>query len=180
MDILTEAPPLSLEDQIDRDSDTRYELIDGKLVERNMGALADDFASQLFAILGFFIRDNKLGRFFYDTQYSCFGGKIRRPDFSFIVASRMMKNDIPRGRLKIPPDLAIEVLSPNDLAYEVGERVADYLKAGVKEIWLVNPELQTISIRCPGKSTIELDENGILRSDDLLPGFELRVGDILQ
>ena len=181
MPMVTDEAIQTLEEMIDSDRDKRYELVDGRLMEKHdMGAYANRFGGILFLFIGNFIFQNKLGHFFPDTEFTCFPGRIRRPDFSFIRGSRLSGKDVPRGRLSLPPDLAIEVVSPNDSFYEVNQRIADYLQAGVKEVWIVDPELRTISIRKSGVPTIELDENSTLKSDDLLPGFALKVSEIFQ
>jgi Uma2 family endonuclease len=47
---------------------------------------------------------------------------------------------LPEGHTRIAPDLAAEVMSPNDLAYEVDRKVKEYLAAGVRLVWVINPD----------------------------------------
>ena len=78
-----------------------------------------------------------------DAEYQCFSedpGGFRKPDVSVILRDRLPGGETPVGRLKLPPDLAVEVVSPRDIAYKVVEKVALYLRNGFKLVWVVYPE----------------------------------------
>ena len=65
---------------------------------------------------------------------------MRRADVTFIRRDRYSLQQLTQdGFMTIPPDLAVEVVSPNDYAREVEEKVEEYLRAGVKLIWVVYP-----------------------------------------
>jgi Uma2 family endonuclease len=84
------------------------------------------------------------------------------------------------GHCPIAPDLAVEVVSPNDTAYEIDEKVREFLDAGVPLVWVVNPEQRTVEIhRANGFGTI-LRENDEISGEDVIPGFRCRVGDFCQ
>ena len=55
--------------------------------------------------------------------------------------------------LTIPPDLAVEVTSPTDVVYELEEKVEEYLRAGVRLIWVIHPEVQAIEVMRGNGST---------------------------
>src|SRR5437867_4303687 len=97
-------------------SEQRYELIDGRLVERNMGAEASEVAAKMIGLGGTHARKHKLGKFFAtDCGYQIFPenpDKVRIPDGSFIARGRLPEEKAPKGHLRIAPDLAIEVVSP--------------------------------------------------------------------
>ena len=65
--------------------------------------------------------------------------KVRKPDVSLIRSGRLVDDKTPQGHCPIPPDLAVEVVSPGDLVYELEEKVAEYQKVGVPLIWVVQP-----------------------------------------
>ena len=76
-----------------------------------------------------------------------------------------------RGHTRVSPDLAAEIVSPNDLAYDVGEKVQEWLRAGASLVWVVNPETRTVEVhRARGTGTI-LREEDYLDGEDVLPGF---------
>ena len=81
-------------------------------------------------------------------------------------------------RKAIAPDLAIEVISPNDVLEKVISKIEDYFAAGVRQVWLVSLRSHTVSIYdSPTKVTI-LTENEDLTSEAILPGFRCRIADI--
>jgi Uma2 family endonuclease len=79
-----------------------------------------------------------------------------------------------------PPLLAVEVLSPNDKPSKVNEKIADYLRNGVKMVWLVDYENRKVTVYRPDRSLVVLSENHELFGDEVLPGFTCRVGDFFR
>src|SRR5262249_53718427 len=118
-----------------------YELVNGELVEKQMGAEADWIAVKLATRLDLFCEREQAGSIFGgETGYQCFPeepSRVRKPDVSFVRAGRLPGNRIPRGHLRVAPDLAVEVVSPNDLYEEVRSKVEEYLCAGVPLVWVV-------------------------------------------
>src|SRR5205814_792113 len=100
----------------------RYELVDGQLLEHEMSAGACRVAARVIRLLESFSSGKKCGLVLTsDTTYQCYAdhpGRVRRPDVSFIAAGRLPREQL-EGHVRIAPDLAVEVVSPNDLAYEV-------------------------------------------------------------
>lgn len=78
---------------------------------------------------------------------------------------------------EVPPRLAVEVLSPNDRANKVLRKINDYLRCGVGLVWVIDPEIRTVTVHQPGKPQIELTEHQELTSVSVLPGFRCRVAD---
>jgi Uma2 family endonuclease len=110
-----------------------------------------------------------------DCSYQCFPDRprlVRKPDVSFICLGRLPEEREPEGHVRIPPDLAIEVLSPNDLDYETDEKVAEYLAAGVRLVWVINPEYRTVLVYRADRSIAGAWEEGELDGEDVLPGFK--------
>jgi Uma2 family endonuclease len=75
------------------------------------------------------------------------------------------------GFITIPPDLAVEVISPNDLASELDEKLEEYLRAGVRLIWVINPQTRTLQIFRADRSGSRLHETDELLGEDVVPGF---------
>ena len=78
------------------------------------------------------------------------------------------------------PVLAVEVLSPSDKMSQVNEKVADYLRAGVKVVWLADPELKTVTVYRPDRNHVVLKAVDELTGGEALPGFTCKVGDFFQ
>jgi Uma2 family endonuclease len=170
---------LAMPDSVD------YELVDGKLVERHAGMRSSEIAAQIAGLLGFFLRDHRLGRLFgADAAYRCFPDapdKVRKPDVSFIRNGRLPGDQTPTGYCPIYPDLAVEVISPGDLAYEVDEKVAEYLKVGVRLVWVVSPPTHTVRIHRPRSAAAgpisELAGNDSIAGEEVLPAFACNVAE---
>src|SRR4051794_8734042 len=104
-----------------------YELVDGELVERNVSVLSSWVAGEIFRLISNHAQPDQLGWVFpADNGFLCFPNRpktVRRPDVSFVRSGRMTWQDVGEGWLRFVPDLIVEVISPNDLAYEVDEKV---------------------------------------------------------
>lgn len=67
-------------------------------------------------------------------------GNIRVPDVSFVAAGRLAGERPPEGFPDLAPDLAVEVLSPDDRSRDVLDKVGEYLQAGVRLVWVIDPK----------------------------------------
>jgi Uma2 family endonuclease len=159
-----------------------YELVDGHLVERHMSRLSSWVGGRLHRFLDAFVDEHQLGWAWpADQGYACFAdapGKVRVPDVSFIRKARLPDAFTSEGYIDIPPDLAAEVVSPNETAYEVENKVLEYLGAGVALVWVINPEARTVRVHRPDGSVRWLREEDELAGDDVVPGFRCRVADL--
>ncbi len=158
------------------------ELVDGRPVEKKMGMESSWIGGELLAILRAFCREHDLGWVLPgDAGYQCFPfapNLVRKPDVSFIRRGRLPGDNLPAGNAKIAPDLAVEVISPNDTYYEVEQKVREYLRAGIPLVWVVNPHNRTVRVHRPGGSLTDLEEDQELTGENIVPGFRCRVGDI--
>lgn len=97
-----------------------YELVDGQLVERKMGTRSSMIGTAIASILRNFVRARQRGHVAgADCGYQCFPDapdKVRKPDVSFVARGRFPNDEPPDGHAKIDRDLAVEVISPDDLA----------------------------------------------------------------
>jgi Uma2 family endonuclease len=186
MTVLAEAPAPGIrytpEDLLELQDDRLYELVDGELVEKDMGAESSWIGGQLFGrLLAFNVAAN-LGWFFgADASYRCFlddRSRVRLPDLSFIRYGRLEGERVPKGHITVPPDLAVEVVSPNDLYSEVTAKVREYLTAGVRLVWVVDPETRAVVVHRADGSVEIVSEDGELSGEDVLPGFSCRVGEL--
>ena len=74
--------------------------------------------------------------------------------------------------------MAVEVLSPSNRAGEILDKVADYLAAGTRLIWVLDPEARTTTVFRLNGPTTRVGEHGILEGEDVLPGFELKLAEV--
>ncbi|REJ89274.1 MAG: Uma2 family endonuclease [Planctomycetota bacterium] len=102
---------------------------------------------------------------------------VRGPDVLYVSKQRLPGGEIPSGLLQVVPDLAVEVLSPTDVWKEVIEKVSEYLAAGVREVWVVDPELRNVQIFRPDTAPRTLKESNEIDSPDVLLEFKCVVSD---
>ncbi len=99
---------------------------------------------------------------------------VRAPDLGFIKAERVPGGVLSEGYVPFAPDLAVEVISPNDSAEYVQTKVEQYLRAGTAQVWLVYPTSRSVTVwDANGARAIGID--GVIDGGDLLPGFTLNV-----
>lgn len=160
----------------------RYDLVDGKLVERKMGAISSRIAAILIALLEPFARSHKLGRVFAtDCGYQIFPAhptRVRFPDGSFIRQDRLPAGPLPAGHSRIVPDLVIEAVSPNDEATELDVKIEEYLQVGVGLIWVFYPATQRVMVFRKDGTVSRLGGAAELSGEPVLPGFSVRVEEI--
>jgi Uma2 family endonuclease len=103
--------------------------------------------------------------------------KFRKPDVSVVRADRLAKVDSQEGFVPIPADLAVEVVSPNDLATDVAEKVQEYLANGFGLVWVVYPDSRTVVVYRPDGSANLLRAGDEITAGAALPGFRCKVGE---
>ena len=154
------------------DDGRKYELVDGELVVSPAGGRHGRTVVRLTVRLGAFVAEHRLGEVFdSSTGYRLPSGNLRSPDVSFVATARLAEGGVPKGFLHIAPDLAVEVLSPDDHPRPVMDKVGEYLAAGVSLVWIIDPERETAAAYRSLTSVIEIGAGGTLRADDVVPGF---------
>jgi Uma2 family endonuclease len=157
----------------------QLELVRGELVaEPSPGAMHNVIAGMLYHLLHTFVSEQRLGLVFGDNMgYFLSRGPdtIRIPDVSFIAWGHIPDTGIPEGSWQVPPDLAIEVVSPSDQAEDVYDKAPKYVESGVRVVWVLWPRRRGISVHMKDGTTRELGLNDELDGGDVLPGFSVRV-----
>jgi Uma2 family endonuclease len=160
-----------------------YELVDGRLVERNMGSESSRVGGRLYSRLDRFCEDHNLGIVWpADNGFQCFPHNpnlVRKPDVSFVRRGRLPGDVVPKGWVEIPPDLAVEVVSPKDRVYDLDEKLADYREVRVPLVWVINPEMRTATVYQIDHPIRLLFEDDELSGEDVIPGFRCPIQEIL-
>ncbi|MES2793908.1 MAG: Uma2 family endonuclease [Planctomycetota bacterium] len=117
-----------------------------------------------------------------DAGYQCFppdSQRVRKPDVSFISLDKIPREHAEMGYIPIAPDLAVEVVSPNDLALEIDNKVSEYLDAGVRLVWVIYPTTGQVLVynSAGGKILSSHDE---LSGEDVIPDFRLKISELLR
>jgi len=156
----------------------KTELVDGEVrvtpASWRHGVVCTRLSSRIFA----FVTERGLGAVVdSSTGFRLPGGNLRSPDVSFVAAGRIEEE--PRGFLHLAPDLAVEVLSPDDSSREVLDKVGEYLEAGVRLVWIVDPERRrAAAVRgLTDVSVVEIE--GCLDGEGVLPGFRCPLAELL-
>lgn len=147
------------------------ELVHGVLKERETGEESDGIATTILRIVANHVFEHDLGRVHgAQCSFQIFPDdprKVRIPDVSFIRKG----NAVARGHAKTVPDLVVEVLSPNDLAVDLFEKLEDYHAAGVPLIWIVDPDTRTVRVERRDGVNARLRTDDVIDGGDALPGF---------
>ena len=159
----------------------RTELVRGVLVVREpAGGRHGRIAAELARRIGNHVHDHSLGVVYgAETGFTLTRAPdtVRAPDVAFVQTSRVPTADAV-GFLPIAPDLAVEVLSPGDRPGETLAKVGDWLAAGARLIWVVDPERRQAHVyRADGTEAI-MREADDLDGEAVLPGFVLNLGAI--
>jgi Uma2 family endonuclease len=158
-----------------------WELIDGEPVEMMATGGESGWTSGiLFAELLNHVRSRELGWVFPpETGFVLFPDRdtVRSPDAAFVAGDRLERP--PKGFIPLAPDLAVEVLSPSDRMADALGKVAMYLEAGVRLVWLVDPERRTVSIFSQYTPPFMLRDGDTLSGGDVLPEFARPISEIL-
>ncbi|HUE71259.1 MAG TPA: Uma2 family endonuclease [Pirellulaceae bacterium] len=160
-----------------------YELVDGQLVELPMSSIASVVAANLITELNVYQRPLDLGWVFgIDCGFRCFPvdpNRVRKPDVAFVRKERIPGGILSKGYVTVVPDLVAVVVSTHDLFSEVMEKVEEFLEAGVPLIWVIQPTTRTAQVFRANGNPSYLHEQEELCGEDSVPGFRVRLGDIL-
>ena len=156
------------------------ELVDGVLVEKPMGYEESFLTIVLAELLSKFVRMNKLGRVSgADGLMRLFPGLVRAPDIAFASWKRFPGGRIPRAAIpNLVPDLAIEVLSRSNTLAEMKRKREEYLRCGVRLIWIIDPIKRTVQVIVPKRNPVVLSAADMLDGGKVLPGFQVSLKDV--
>lgn len=184
MSVPSQQSTFTPEDLLHMPDGKMFELVHGQLVEKSMGFKSARIGIKLAALLTDHAEQNGLGWVNgADAGYQCFPdepSKVRKPDVSYIRAERLSASEEPPGHCKIAPDLAVEVVSPNDEFSQVSTKVHEYLDAGVQLVWVVDPVGEEVLVYRADDTRAILTRKDYLGGDDVVPGFRCLVADLFK
>ena len=161
----------------------RCELIEGELQMMSpAGWQHGEIVNLIHALLSPFIKENRLGKAFgAETGFLLTKNPdtVRAPDFAFIAKQNLPAQDPVEAYWPGAPDIAVEVLSPNDRQDEVDKKLHDWLSHGATEVWIVNPVSESVTIhhQAGNHQTYGRDDTLVGR-EQLLPGLSFQVAEL--
>ena len=164
------------------DDGKRRELVDGRIVEWDVTTLRHGvFVNLLATLITKLVRQHRPGSVATtDVLVRIFGSSYhaRGGDIAFFARGRL-PNNLDEAQTDVAPDFVVEVLSPNDRADEVQTKVRDWLRVGVRLLWHVDPVTGITAVYGPEGSKELVDPDDTLDGGTVLPGFSVRLRDLL-
>ncbi|MDT7884856.1 MAG: Uma2 family endonuclease [Thermoflexus sp.] len=166
------------------EGDVRRELVDGEVIEMSpVGGVHGELTLEIGRRLAEHVRRHSLGRVMvgdvgFVLRLPWDPERVRAPDVAFVAAERLPEGKLPAGFIEGAPDLAVEVLSPNDNAVDLQQKVRDYLEAGARRVWVVAPEARTVTVYRPDGTARFLREHEVLEGEEVLPGLAIPLAEL--
>lgn len=158
----------------------KYELVDGEVRVSPAGDRHSVVAVHLASLLFTFVKQHRLGWVCgADAGFRLPGGNVRSPDASFVASGRFPDDQPPDDFGELAPDLAVEVISPGDRPRYVFDKVGEYLEAGVRLVWVIDPRKACAVVYRSLSEVRDLGPDDALDGQDVLPGFRCVLRDIL-
>lgn len=154
-----------------------HELIEGELVETmSAGFIHRIVAQRISRFIGNFADENNLGEITAAETGFILGEKTYRgADSAFISNEKLKQYGYPQGFFPVAPDIAIEVVSPNNTSEEMMEKVSLYLQNGSQMVWVIYPQTRVITVYRQNNIINLLRETDVLEGKNVLPNFKLPI-----
>jgi Uma2 family endonuclease len=167
--------------RLHRKSRRLFELVDGTLVEKPMGAKGSFLAMRLGKLISNYSdAHGDLGMLLGpDGMVRLMEKLVRIPDVSFTLWSRVPGRTVPAEAVPdLAPDLAVEVLSESNTPAEMERKLKEYFLSEVQLVWFVDPKARTVTVYTSPDEATTLSAKDALTGGDLLPGFAVKVADL--
>jgi len=162
-----------------------HEVVDGELVmSPKNNPYHGNICAELLMALCVFVKARKLGAVWdSSTGFWMYNRNCRAPDVSFIRKERLQALGFKRNSRNFfpgAPDLAVEILSPNNTRREIDERLKDFFASGTQIAWIINPDTECVEV-CYAPDRRKLLSSGAdLDGEHLLPGFRYPIADLFK
>ena len=169
---------MTLEDFLESDLEG-YEYVKGVLIPMPpTSGEHGDISSNVNWYLDSHVRENQLGRVYTSDTGFRIGERVLMPDIAFVSSARLP--DDRRKAFSIPPDLAIEIVSPTDIHYNVIEKAFAYLDAGTRLVWIIEPVGKTVTVYRSQTDIKTLTIDDTLSGEDIVEGFSCQVAELFE
>jgi Uma2 family endonuclease len=162
----------------------RCELIDGRVVRMNpTNPRHGQIEVRIAAALEAFVRPRRLGRVLageVGVYTHRDPDRVRGADVIYITSDTFARRSPTLAFLDVAPELVVEVLSPEDRAVELNQKLREYFALGVNLVWLADPVARTVQVYRSPSDVREAGESDVLSGEDMLPGFEVSVASLFE
>ncbi len=171
-------PKMTLAEFLESDLEG-YEYIKGELIPMAPTSVEHgDISMNLSSLLHLHVRENQFGRVYTSDTGFQVGERFLIPDIAFISTDRL-----PTDRSKafpVPPDLAVEVVSPSDTLRRIEDKVFAYLEAGTQLVWVLSPTSKTVTVYRSETDITLLTRNETLSGEEVVEGFSCQVAELFE
>lgn len=169
---------MTLEDFLESDLE-KYEYVKGVLIPMpptsgEHGEISSNVQWYLYS----HVRENQLGRVYTSDTGFRIGERVLMPDIAFVSSVRLP--DDRRKVFSIPPDMAVEVVSPTDIQYRVVEKALAYLNAGTRLVWVIEPVGKTVTVYRSQTDIKTFTIDDTLSGEDVVEDFSCQVAELFE
>ena len=169
---------MTVEDFLESDLEG-YEYVKGVLIPMPpTSGEHGDISSNVQWYLYSHVRENQLGRVYTSDTGFRIGERVLMPDIAFVSSARLP--DDRRKAFSIPPDLAVEIVSPTDVHYNVIEKAFAYLNAGTRLVWIIEPVGKTVTVYRSQTDIKTFTIDDTLSGEDVVEGFSCQVAQLFE
>ena len=169
---------MTLEEFLESDLEG-YEYVKGVLIPMPpTSGEHGDISSNVQWYLYSHVRGNQLGRVYTSDTGFRIGERVLMPDIAFVSSARLP--DDRRKVFSIPPDLAVEIVSPTDVHYNVIEKAFAYLDAGTRLVWIIEPVGKTVTVYRSQTNIKTFTIDDTLSGEDVVEGFSCQVSQLFE
>jgi Uma2 family endonuclease len=166
-------------DALPEEEGRKWELLDGELIEVSSATPEHNLILvQLLTLLHSFIIPRRLGVVLPETDLAVRANTRLRPDFGFFSAETWRTVDVKRVPVVQTPDIAVETLSPSETKKTIQRKIEAYLKWGVQEVWLIDPEARTLAVH--SRAGVHLLSEGAFLTSSFVPGWQIQIADLFE
>ena len=176
-----ESLKMTLEEFLEHDVEG-YEYVKGELVpmpppSREHGEISVNVIRYLDA----HVYQNKLGRLYTAETTFQVAERIMKPDVAFVSTTQLTGNKTDKTKgFPIPPNLAVEVVSPSDVQSRIAEKALAYLNAGTRLVWVLEPVSQTVTVYRSERDIETLTRDDTLTGEDVVSGCSCSVAHLFE
>ena len=156
-----------------------YEFVRGELKPMSIPTMEHGrIGAKIIMLLYSYVEANELGEIYSPETTFQVGKSGRKPDVAFLLKEHLPENR--RQASPVPPDLAVEIVSPSDTLYDVQEKAFEYLDAGTQLVWVIEPVGQTVTVYRSRTDIKILTIKDTLTGEDVIEGFHCSVAEIFE